>query len=392
MKSAYLLLLTLVTVVFLGFLVPQARADDTNGISIQNISVQPYAVKVGDSFTVTATLVNNSTVPIVVETGKCSSMDTQVPFFTVMFDNHAKIMAKNINCAGVGWSQILDPGKNIPSTSPDYTLNYTAIKSGTANVTVTFSYHVINQTDLTQPNIEQTMSKSSLFTIYDNNTNTSIPHHGEPLVTSLLTPLKQFKSGIAANDVKCKEGLHLMIEAEDGSPACVETKDAVHLFELGWTKQIHYYIDKQISHDVYSYMQPKVTLPDYSYDGMDKDGIVTINNETYYQTTFNYTVDNLPKAVYMKFQNITFVFPDGILNTPGGSFASLDVKFPDGSEEVYGGTVAFSDGVTGLAGISIPTMYGPSITKNSIIVLGNHLGPQAGLAIYQDKIKLLVSK
>ncbi|MDE1840205.1 MAG: hypothetical protein KGH87_09845, partial [Thaumarchaeota archaeon] len=81
-----------------------------------------------------------------------------------------------------------------------------------------------------------------------------------------------------------------------------------------------------------------------------------------------------------------------ILNTPGGSFVPLDVKFQDISEEIYGGTVVFPDGVTGLAGISIPTMYGPSIAKNSIIVLGNHLGPQAGLVIYQDKIKLLVSK
>lgn len=206
------------------------------------------------------------------------------------------------------------------------------------------------------------------------------------------SPLKQFKHGINAQDVQCKEGLHLMIKAEDGSPACVETKDAVNLFERGWTKQIHYYIDKQITHDVYSYVQPKVTLPDYSYDGMDKDGTVTINNETYYQIMFNHTVGNLPKSAYVKFQNVTFIFPEGILNTPGGSFVPLDIKFTDGFEEIYGGIVKFSDNVTGDSGISIPTMYGPSIARNSVTIIGNHMKPQAGLTIYNEKFMLLVSK
>ncbi|MGI0060384.1 MAG: hypothetical protein ACREBJ_11525, partial [Nitrosotalea sp.] len=207
-----------------------------------------------------------------------------------------------------------------------------------------------------------------------------------------MSPLKQFKSGISAQDVTCAKGLHLMIKAEDGLPVCIETKDATSLFERGWTKQIHYYIDKQVSHDVYSYMQPKSTLPDYSYDGIDKDGMVTINNGTYYQTTFNYTVDNLPKNVQVKFQNVTFTFPEGILNTPGGSFVPLDVKFTDSFEEIYGGIIKFSDNVTGNSGISIPTMYGPAIARNSVTVIGNHMMPQAGLTIYNDKIMLLVSK
>ena len=208
----------------------------------------------------------------------------------------------------------------------------------------------------------------------------------------LSSPLKQFKSGIAAKDVTCKEGLHLMIKSEDGSPACIYTKDTVNLFERGWTKQVHYYIDKQPSHEVYSYVQPKVRLPDYFYDGIDKDGIVTINNKTYHQTTFNYTADNLPKGVYVKFQNVTFTFPEGILNTPGGSFVPLDVKFSDGSEEVYGGIVKFPDNVTGYSGISIPAMYGPSIARNTVTVIGSHMMPQAGLTIYHDKFMLLVSK
>src|SRR5438309_10939805 len=105
-------------VIFLGFGLQPAHADDANGISIQNIKVQPSMIKVGDTVTITATLVNNSTVPIVLDSGTCTIKDTHVPFFTVLFDNHAKIKAKNIYCAGVGLSQILNPAKNIIGTSP----------------------------------------------------------------------------------------------------------------------------------------------------------------------------------------------------------------------------------------------------------------------------------
>ena len=97
--------------------------------------------------------------------GKCSAQDTQAELFTVILDNHVKNKAENINCAGVGWSQILDPGKNITGTSPDYTANYLAAESGTANITVKFSYHTIIQKDPIQTGDEQTISKSFQFQI-----------------------------------------------------------------------------------------------------------------------------------------------------------------------------------------------------------------------------------
>src|SRR5713226_3264608 len=103
MKTLHLSIIVILIFSTLLYLKP-IQADNTSGIEIQNIQVEPSTIKVGDTFTVTATLVNNSTVPIVLDTGKCSIEDTQVSFFTVMFDNHAKIKAENINCAGVGWS------------------------------------------------------------------------------------------------------------------------------------------------------------------------------------------------------------------------------------------------------------------------------------------------
>src|SRR5689334_12101607 len=117
MKTLHLWLVMFTVIIFLGFGLQPDHADDADSISIQNIKVQPSTIKVGDTFTVTATLVNNSTVPIVLGGGTCVPIVEPVPLFTVMFDNHAKIKAKNMICADVGLSKTLDPGKNIMGTS-----------------------------------------------------------------------------------------------------------------------------------------------------------------------------------------------------------------------------------------------------------------------------------
>lgn len=209
----------------------QARADDVNGISIQNMAVQPYDVKVGDTFTVVATLVNNSTVQIAVDGGKCSAQDTQAEIFTMILDNHVKNKAENINCAGVGWSQILDPGKSITGTSPDYTTNYVATESGTTTITVTFSYHAIIQRDPIQTSDEQTISKSFQFQVRDVNSDSS----GPPiLMPGTISPLQQFKSGITANHIMCKKDLYVILKAENNLPACVDVETGKKLVQRGW--------------------------------------------------------------------------------------------------------------------------------------------------------------
>lgn len=53
-----------------------------------------------------------------------------------------------------------------------------------------------------------------------------------------LSPLKQFRSGTEAEDISCKEGLQLVIKANDGSPACVTQKTMLKLIERGWAKSI----------------------------------------------------------------------------------------------------------------------------------------------------------
>ncbi|MDE1839193.1 MAG: hypothetical protein KGH87_04650 [Thaumarchaeota archaeon] len=223
--------------------------------------------------------------------------------------------------------------------------------------------------------------------------------------TVIFSPLKQFKSGVKINEIHCPVGLQLVVKSSDNSPACIKPEHVTRLIQNGWTlsnpfnriadtdilsaktynlKQVHYYDSSNLI--------PKVSLYDYSYDGIDKDdGLVSVNNQTFYQTTLDNDIYKL-KGMSMQFHNVTFSFPEGTLITPGGAFVNLDVKFKDGLEEIYGGTALVQNGtVTKISGISIPAQYGPHVATNSITILGNHTMPQAGITIYHDKIKLLVS-
>jgi hypothetical protein len=51
---------------------------------------------------------------------------------------------------------------------------------------------------------------------------------------NIESPLKQFKSCIAAKDVKCNEGLQIILKKENGQFACVKVETANKLFERGW--------------------------------------------------------------------------------------------------------------------------------------------------------------
>ena len=66
-----------------------------------------------------------------------------------------------------------------------------------------------------------------------NQDNTNITNSVNQL--EIFSPLKQFKSGIASQDVKCEQGLQLIIKSEDGSPACVTTNTSTALMERGWS-------------------------------------------------------------------------------------------------------------------------------------------------------------
>jgi len=63
-----------------------------------------------------------------------------------------------------------------------------------------------------------------------------LENNGGPVIEKvpIVSPLKQFKSGIAAKDVTCRYGLQLIFKFEDSSPVCVTKQTAQTLVERWW--------------------------------------------------------------------------------------------------------------------------------------------------------------
>jgi len=115
--------------------------------------------------------------------------------------------------------------------------------------------------------------------------------------------------------------------------------------------------------------------------GLKSDtGMVTLGNQTYYFDTPNYTVTAYDHPVQISFHDVVFtLFPrpfSGGLPTDGcgGSYFWTNAKFPDGTHELLSVFVS---------SMSCSLNY----TKTD---LSNHTNPQAGLTVYDGKIRLLV--
>jgi len=147
----------------------------------------------------------------------------------------------------------------------------------------------------------------------------------------LSSPLKQFKSGIAAKDVKCK-GLQLVIKSKDGSPACVKSYTAIVLVERGWAKVLttenttlnalenncgQFYTIPQDNHPNGSETYPVLILKQNSI------GCAKLT----YTINYNYN-DNRSGSVWSQMLNFTDMFHIGKYNytTHGNSFgvSSID--------------------------------------------------------------------
>jgi hypothetical protein len=92
------------------------------------------------------------------------------------------------------------------------------------------------------------------------------------------------------------------------SPLCVTPNTSKILIERGWASQTF-----GISFGGPTYIinatQPKVTLYDYLYNGIAEDNtIVSINNQTYYQATLDYTDYDLKKKSICTIPKCHFCF------------------------------------------------------------------------------------
>lgn len=219
MKILKLSMLGIMCIIATGAILPHAFSDNPDGLTITNTLVEPSTIQVGDIFAINATLVNNSTGAINVK-NSCAGP------FSVSFDAHAEVELKKV-CNWMPIQIILQPGENITGSSLFSNLAYRAMSPGTTNATITFSYISYNKTSNLSFDNSTNLSKSFLFTI--SNSSGGSTH-------MMSSPLVQLKSGIAANNVKCQQGLQLVIKAENGNPACVKPDTVTKLVEWGWAK------------------------------------------------------------------------------------------------------------------------------------------------------------
>jgi hypothetical protein len=196
----------------------QVFADNSYSVQIQEIQVQPSTIRVGNDFNITATLVNNSTDTISVH-NDCLSP------FSVAVDSHATIDVEK-PCIYFAISKLIKPGEKITVHGPGSNIAYRATDTGVANATITFSYTDQNQSNsnVTGTGNSTSISKSVLFTISPQSAQTK---------SVIQSPLEQFRSGIAARDVKCNEGLEFIQKNENGQPACVKPQTMDKLIERG---------------------------------------------------------------------------------------------------------------------------------------------------------------
>lgn len=123
-------------------------------------------------------------------------------------------------------------------------------------------------------------------------------------------------------------------------------------------------------------LQPK------KIEGLDGDtGTVTIGIQSYYFATVNDTMMTvLGEGVQESFHSVVFTFfPSPVFMGPVGSCGGIN----------FGSDVKFSDGIHEL--LNVPVFGLPCGKDYFKTNFSNHTNPQAGLAVYNDKVKLLVS-
>ena len=113
----------------------------------------------------------------------------------------------------------------------------------------------------------------------------------------------------------------------------------------------------------------------------ESTGTANIKNQTYYFTTVDDIMTTYRgEGVQIPFHNVTFTllpypFSGGPVGSCGGFNFESSVKFSDSTHE--------------LLGIFVPAM--PCLKNYTQADFSNHTNPQAGLAVYDEKVKLLVS-
>lgn len=99
------------------------------------------------------------------------------------------------------------------------------------------NYTIVNQTNTPKFDSWWSVDDKGNISKYDNSTIS----YGSTIPSVKIkdeSPFKQFKSGIAANDITCRQGLQLIFKFTDDTPACVTSQTKEKLLESGWGTEV----------------------------------------------------------------------------------------------------------------------------------------------------------
>src|SRR2546427_4947264 len=157
---------------------------------------------------VNATFNTNSSIVI---TGTVYKLFSQIIVLTILNPQKQLVSVSQLQPASDGsFSQSLIPSSSLWSQQENYTVR---VASGSQNLTeMTFYFPGIGCCKSIHEGLQAKLGMEN------------------------ETPLKQFKSGIAARDVRCQPNYYpiLIIKSENNYPACVTQKTAQRLVDLNW--------------------------------------------------------------------------------------------------------------------------------------------------------------
>ena len=112
-------------------------------------------------------------------------------------------------------------------------------------------------------------------------------------IPKIMSPLKQFKSGVSFDEIQCKENL-VLLQKHDGSPTCVTSETKTKLLERGWmTISSDFETQREIAKEIFKSLRTGEHTP-YTSFGLsddrksldlyfDKTAFTLEKNEAYYQ-------------------------------------------------------------------------------------------------------------
>jgi hypothetical protein len=142
---------------------------------------------------------------------------------------------------------------------------------------------------------------TNTFAQYMGNISNQTPEYTSPIVRlteeNTIPPLKQFKSGIHPEDIKCKESLTLVTKY-DGSPSCIKPETKQKLIERGWIQHAqNFKITNSESKLGTFYAQPMLTSAIIKKDSTVRVYLFSYAITDYSDNNWIEVYDEIPKNI-----------------------------------------------------------------------------------------------